>query len=236
MTGASYPGRELELFAAAAHWKRYLAAEIAPFLGRRVLEVGAGIGATTLALARDPSATWLCLEPDPRLAATLGERIARGELPPFCAAMCGALADLPGPAQYDTILYVDVLEHIEDDVAEMRTAALRLAPGGHLVVLSPAHAWLYSPFDEAVGHHRRYTRRTLAAVGPKGVDLVRMRYIDSVGLLASLANRVALKQAIPTLGQVMTWDRMLVPLSTWIDPILGHRLGKSVIAVWRRRA
>jgi hypothetical protein len=75
----------------------------------------------------------------------------------------------------------------------------------------------------------------LAAVGPKGVDLVRMRYIDSVGLLASLANRVALKQAIPTLAQVMTWDRMLVPLSTWIDPILGYRLGKSVIAVWRRR-
>ena len=236
MSTASYPGRELELFAAAAHWKQYVAAEIAPFLGRRVLEVGAGIGATTLALARDPNASWLCLEPDPRLAATLGERIARGELPPFCAAMCGALADLSGPAEYDTILYVDVLEHIEDDVAEMRTAALRLARGGHLVVLSPAHAWLYSPFDEAVGHHRRYTRRTLAALGPKGVDLVRMRYVDSVGLLASLANRVALKQSVPTLGQVMTWDRMLVPLSTWIDPILGYRLGKSVIAVWRRRA
>ena len=236
MTGAAYPGGELELFAAAKHWKRYVAAEVRPFVGRRVLEVGAGIGATTLALARDANATWLCLEPDPRLAATLAERIARGELPPWCAAMCGSLGDLSGPAQYDTILYVDVLEHIEDDSGEMRRAALRLAPGGYLVVLCPAHAWLYSPFDKAVGHHRRYTRRTLAAVGPEGVDRVRLRYVDSVGLLASLANRVALRQSIPTLRQVMTWDRMLVPLSARIDPILRYRLGKSVIAVWRRRA
>ena len=236
MTGAAYPGGELELFAVAEHWKRYLAAEIAPFLGRRVLEVGAGIGATTLALARDPDATWLCLEPDPRLAAALAERIARGELPPSCAAMCGGLADLSGSATFDAILYVDVLEHIEDDVAEMQRAALRLAPGGHLVVFGPAHEWLYSPFDKAIGHHRRYTRRTLAAVGPQGVDLVRLRYIDSAGLLASLANRIALRQSLPTPRQVMTWDRMLVPLSAWLDPILGYRLGKSVIAVWRRRA
>ena len=68
---------------------------------------------------------------------------------------------------YDFVVMVDVIEHIEDDAGELARAATRLAPGGKLIVLAPAHQFLFSPFDEAIGHFRRYTRKTLAAAAPE---------------------------------------------------------------------
>jgi hypothetical protein len=100
----AYPGGELELFAEATNWKRYWAGYLRPYLGRVVLEVGAGIGSNTLELAsRD--AKWLCLEPDPALARRLAERIdahpARGA---SWRIVNGTIDDLGTDARYDTIL------------------------------------------------------------------------------------------------------------------------------------
>ena len=239
MTSTSYPGRELELFAGAHRWKRYLAEEMAPFIGRRTLEVGAGIGGTTLPLARatkQKAAVWVCLEPDPALARELRASIDRGVLPAACEVRCGDIRSVAERESYDTILYVDVLEHILDDRAELLRAASHLSAGGYLVVLSPAHRWLYSEFDSAVGHHRRYTRRSLRDVVPRELEQTRLRYLDSCGLLASLANRLLLKQALPSEREIAAWDRFLVGPSTWIDRLTGHRVGKSLLGVWRRRS
>lgn len=229
-----YAGGELDLFGRARHWKDYVRARLADFLGDHVLEVGAGLGATTGALVGEGRLEWVCLEPDAGLAARLSRSVAEGRLPDCCRVVRGTIASLPAEARFDTVLYVDVLEHIQDDRAEMRRAAHRLAPGGHVVVLSPAHQWLFSPFDRAIGHFRRYSRRTLAALTFPGLRLVRLQYLDSVGLLASLANRVLLRSSMPTTEQVLFWDRVLVPLSRLVDPALGWSAGKSVVAVWRR--
>ena len=231
----TYAGTELDLFASATRWKDYLRARIAPYLGRDVLEVGAGMGGTTRALCRGDHRRWACLEPDPTLADRLRERIESGDLPPCCSVVAATLAEDRDPSTFDAVLYVDVLEHIEDDVSEMERAADRLRQGGFLVAIAPAHPFLFTPFDAAIGHFRRYTRATLAAIGPSGLDLVRVDYLDSVGLLASLGNRLLLRRSMPGPWQVAAWDRAMVPLSRAIDPVLGHRLGKSVMAVWRRR-
>ncbi len=71
-------------------------------------------------------------------------------------------------------------------------------------------------------------------VGPASLKLERVFYLDSVGMLASFANRAFLKSSQPTPGQIATWDRFMVPVSKLLDPCLGRRLGKSVIAVWQR--
>jgi hypothetical protein len=156
-------------------------------------------------------------------------------VPGCCRVVVGTLEDASVSSEpFDTILYVDVLEHIEDDRGELALAARLLKPGGHLVVLSPAHRWLYTAFDSVIGHHRRYTRADLRAITPTGLALVRLDYLDSVGLLASLGNRLLLRQALPTPGQIALWDRVLVRLSTRLDPLFGNRLGKSVLGVWRR--
>jgi SAM-dependent methyltransferase len=237
MTSSSaYVGTELHLFREAHNWKRYLRRQLRPYLRGDVLEIGAGIGGTTRAL-HDPRCTsWTCLEPDPSLTAELIREVDslrndRGE-PPRIAV--GSLENLEAELHYDAILYIDVLEHIEDDRRELAMAARRLRAGGHIVVMSPAHAWLYTPFDEAIGHFRRYTRATLQRCSSPDTQLVRLRYLDSVGILASLGNRLVTRASMPTEAQIGLWDKWMVPLSRWIDPLLAYRVGKSVLAVWRR--
>lgn len=239
LTADGYVGTELDLFAAARSWKAYWSREIAPFLRGRVLDVGAGLGATAEILARRPGVThWTCLEPDRRFAAALAAKAAAGTLPAHVRACHGTLASYTGscgdPEPYDAILYIDVLEHVREDRAELARAAAALAPGGALVVLAPAHPRLYSPFDAAIGHERRYTSASLRAVAPEGLRLVRLRYLDSVGLAASFANAALLRQTMPTARQIAVWDRLMVPLSRRVDPLIGYRAGKSVLAVWTR--
>lgn len=231
-----YAGQELALFARAAHWKAYLADLLRPYLVGAVLEVGAGLGATTRALCDGSQRRWLCLEPDPALAAHIRQEIARGGLPACCEIRAGTVPDLPADSRFDAIAYVDVLEHIQADREELARAAQHLRAGGALVVLAPAHGWLYSPFDAAIGHYRRYTRRSLARVMPTHLERTLVRYLDSVGLLASAANRLLLRRHLPTPGQIACWDGWMVPLSRRVDPLLGFRVGKSVLGVWRALA
>jgi 2-polyprenyl-3-methyl-5-hydroxy-6-metoxy-1,4-benzoquinol methylase len=232
--GFSYEGSELALFADAVRWKRYYARSLSPFLGPAVLEVGAGIGGTTEILCSRPHLRWVCVEPDAALAAELEARIQGGALPPFCECRVGTLSSIREDERFDTVLYIDVLEHIERDRDELARALLRLNPGGHLIVLAPAHAWLWSPFDAAVGHCRRYTRASLLALGPAGARAVRVRHLDAVGLFASLANRLLLRSALPTAAQIRLWDRGMVPLSRVVDPLFGYRVGKTIVVVWQR--
>jgi SAM-dependent methyltransferase len=229
-----YVGSELQLFAAASRWKAYLRRQIGPYLGRDVLEVGAGIGATTRVLCREDHDRWVCLEPDQTLCARLVPAIEAGEFPRFCHPVIGTLDDVKELGLFDTLLYIDVLEHIEHDREELVKASGRLRPGGHLVVLSPAHPFLFSPFDRAIGHFRRYTRKSLVALEPPDLEIAKIRYLDSVGIIASLGNRLVLSQSMPTPRQIAFWDRFLVPPSTLLDPILGYRIGKSVLGVWRK--
>ena len=234
-TAMDYAGGELEVFANALHWKDYWASIIRPHVRGRVLEVGAGLGGSTEAICSGSETEWCCLEPDPALVSRIESRIECGELKANCRAEAGTIADLPSTPDWDTILYIDVLEHIEDDAAEMREAAARLAPGGALIVVSPAHGWLYSEFDAAIGHFRRYTRASLAAAVPPSLEQKSLRYLDSVGVLLSLANRMLLRSPEPSHAQIAVWDRWVVPVSRAIDPLLAYRLGKTVAGVWYRR-
>jgi SAM-dependent methyltransferase len=226
---AHYIGTELELFSAATRWKAYWAKSVTPWVRGDVLEVGAGIGANTQVLQNDAVRSWQCLEPDPALANQARERV--GEL--GCRVIVGTTAS-SGLEQYDTLLYIDVLEHIEDDRGELVRAAALVRPGGHLVVLAPAHQALYSEFDRAIGHYRRYNLESLLACGPTGLNVEKAFYLDSVGMLASFANRALLKSERPSPSQIKTWDRLMVPLSRVLDPCLGRRVGKSVVVVWQK--
>ncbi|HXV01694.1 MAG TPA: methyltransferase [Caulobacteraceae bacterium] len=229
-----YQGGELELFQHAHNWKRYLADRMSRRLHGAALEVGAGLGGTTAALCGPAAETWLCLEPDRDLEARLEQSIADGQLPAVCRAKLGTVADLADAPAFDSILYVDVLEHIEDDAAELERAAARLKSGGRILVMSPAHPWLYSPFDAAIGHFRRYRRSDAQRLTPGGLRLDSAAYLDSVGLLASAANKLVLRSATPSLAQIVLWDRWMVPVSRLIDPLLGFNLGKSILFVWRK--
>jgi len=234
MSNLSYTGSELELFERAENWKAYYQNLIKAYLGREVLEVGAGIGATTRMLCSQKQTRWLCLEPDPGMRYQLRFLITNRELPSNCQVRVGFVMDLQPEETFDTIIYIDVLEHIANDREELKASCSHLKPGGFLVVLSPAHQSLYTPFDEAIGHHRRYNKHTLSAAVPEGLERIELKYLDSVGAIASLGNRFVLKSSLPSARQLSVWDKLMIPLSRVVDPLLGYRAGKSVLGVWRK--
>ena len=227
-----YIGSELELFAAATNWKAYFSSVLAPFIGARVLEVGAGIGTNIPFLHTPAVRQWTSVEPDPDLARRIAERITLGELPESCRVLVGTIESIDETSRFNTVFYIDVLEHIADDAAELNYAASHLAPDGNLVVLAPAHQFLFSEFDAAIGHHRRYNAVSLTAVTPPRCRLRTCFMLDSVGFFASLANRFMLGARMPSPRQIAFWDKVLVPVSRVLDNVTGHKFGKSIVAVW----
>lgn len=230
-----YIGNELELFGHAHNWKNYYRKHLSPFIHGDVLEVGAGIGETTAHLYNETVKRWLCLEPDAALSDKIAQKISNKELSEKCELLVGTTLDLPAAVKYDTIIYIDVIEHIEKDAEEIQRAEKLLKPGGHLIILVPAHQYLYSPFDKAIGHFRRYNKQKLRAVIPLGLKNNKLFYLDCLGLLASLTNKWFLKTEYPTIQQVKFWDRMIVPVSKLIDPLIGFSTGKSLIGVWQKK-
>lgn len=236
MTDLLYPGHELDLFARAKNWKAYWKSHIAPYLAGDILEVGAGLGVNTALLCNGRDGRWVCLEPDGSLAGLLQRSLDEGGCQGRCKVMIGTVAALDRREQFDSILYIDVLEHIADARRELQEAVAHLRAGGALVVLAPAHQWLFTAFDAAIGHCRRYTRRTLAAEVPEELEQQKLVYLDSAGLLASLGNRAMLNRQLPTERQIVFWDGVLVRCSMRLDRWLRYSVGKSVLGVWRTQA
>jgi SAM-dependent methyltransferase len=233
MTGGEtfqYQGQELDLFAHAKHWKAYWASHVGKWIRGDVLEVGAGLGKNTLLLRNSSVLSWHCLEPDPAFETGLQAAIANL---PRCSASRGTIRTVAN-RRFDSILYIDVLEHIQADHDELAMAASLLRPAGRLVVLSPAHEFLFSKFDASIGHYRRYNRKSLRACSPPHCQLAAMFYLDCAGVFLSLANRVLLGQSTPTLKQILAWDKYVVPISQLVDRVLGYRIGRTLVGVWVR--
>lgn len=233
-TNIDYVGLELEVFSHATNWKAYWSNAISGYLGKSVVDVGAGIGATAQTLKARRFDRWVELEPDPEQAKKIRRAQLEGAIPADYEVVCGISRDLDPLSVFDTALYIDVLEHIEDDRGELATISNFVSPGGHIVIVAPAHNYLYTEFDKKIGHFRRYDRDSLIAIKPANFEIVKIEYLDSVGMLASLANRFFLKSGTPSVGQVKLWDGFMVPISRLLDKVLMHRLGKSIVFVLRK--
>lgn len=225
-----FDGSTLETFSHAGNWKNYWISVLQPYIAGDVLEVGAGLGTNTALIGNPQIRSIHCIEPDEALAVRMADAL-RATVGVTIGA--GTISSLSG-RMFDSILYIDVLEHIEDDKAELAQAIRLLRPGGRLIVLAPALKALYSPFDKAIGHYRRYDRESLQACSPPSSRLEKMAYLDCTGSIASGANRLVLKQSAPSLQQILFWDKYMIPVSKVLDPLLGYRLGKSIVAVWAR--
>ena len=150
---------ELERLAEADHFFGWIADELVPHLGHRILEVGAGIGTVSLQLVeRKPGVQITALEPDPKLHDELVRRTKRHpEVQTLNVTSTDLLQSDMHPT-FDSVVYVNVLEHILDDDGELRTAHELLVAGGTLAIFVPALPRLYGSLDYKSGHHRRYTR------------------------------------------------------------------------------
>jgi SAM-dependent methyltransferase len=221
----------LEVTQEARNYNRWLYGRARPYLGRRVLDLGAGIGTFT-ELAADDGRNVVALEPHAPYAELLEAGVGGRPNVEVVRGTVEGLRDR-GPVPFDSVLCFNVLEHIPDDASTLRAAHDVLAPGGHLLLLVPAHPLLYGDVDRRIGHVRRYQRQPLARLLREvGFAIGGVRYVNPVGALGWLVTfRLRSPERWPR-GQYRLFD-VLVPVFRQLDR-LPLPFGLSVWAVARR--
>lgn len=223
--------RVLEDLTEAVNYRRWLAGLAEPHLGDHPIEIGAGIGAYAAEwLPRLPRMT-LTESSDSRLK-VLHER--------FMDDPRVTVRHLTLPTgergDHSAAVALNVLEHIEDDVAAVRGAGQLLRPGGAVVLIVPAFPSAMSRFDRSVGHFRRYTRDSLSTVLTNaGMAIEELRYINPVGLLNWYVVCTMLR-SFPRNGPLLRgYDRIVVPAAKRLERNWRPPFGQSIFAVARTR-
>jgi SAM-dependent methyltransferase len=232
-----YIGTELELFKLAYNWKKYWKSFIVDFAKGDILDVGFGMGSNIDIVFNNEISQYVGLEPDLNLLQLYRSNIHKTKINRV-NLINGTLLSLKKDTYFDLIMYIDVLEHILDDYEEIERAAKHLKPGGSIFILAPAHNFLYSYFDDEVGHYRRYNKRIadnlFQYISPAMVES-KLIYLDSLGALASLMNRFILRQKKIKISQIIFWDKILIPLSRVVDFITNYSVGKSILMIYTKK-
>jgi len=198
------------------------------WVARRVLEIGSGIGNLSAFLLDCERLVLTDTREEyldrlrTRFAKHPNVSVARLYLPTELGALAGQ--------RFDTIICLNVLEHVDDDMASLRAIRRMLAPGGRLILLVPALPVLYGTIDKALGHHRRYKRAGLASLlEATGFTMAHIEYFNLAGVPGWwFAGRVLRRKMIPA-ASLKLYDA-LVPLFR-LERLIPWRVGQSLIAI-----
>ena len=220
----------LERIARMGRMNAWMFHEIAPYIGRRVLEVGSGIGTFSQELTNRDALVCLDIE-----ASYVADLAARFEHFPHvrCLLLDASSPEILSLRSYihDTIICLNVLEHIQDDLLTLRHFFQLLSPGGRLILLVPAHPFLYSSLDKAISHFRRYSRSDLVEkLRQAGFRIQRLFAINLFGVLGWFLNGKVLRRTLLPEGQLGLYDSF-VPAFRVAEALLGRRVGLSWIAI-----
>jgi len=217
--------------ASAPAYNSWMFDRLSQWIGARVLEVGSGIGNMSCFLADRELVVLTDTEQSYRDVLT--ERY--GDLPNV------EVVDLSLPRipvevshrKFDTIVCLNVLEHIDEDRDSLAAMRSLLEIGGHLVLLVPALPAIYGTLDKQLGHFRRYTPRLLRSLYAEvGLAMRRLEYFNMAGIVGwFVAGRILRRKLIPT-GALGVYDK-LVPLFQ-LERLLPRRIGQSLIAIGER--
>jgi len=217
----------------AGNYADWIVELMASHLGPRVLEVGAGHG-TMSARLRDHAETVTASELSPRAAAILRERFAED---PKVRVVEGDIDSAAETGPFDSVVMINVLEHIPDDRAALASLFDCLVPGGTVAIYVPAYEVLYSDFDRDIGHCRRYRRSTITqALTASGFEMVGVRYLSLPGaiawlIVARMANRQPTNRSIAT-----AYDRAVIPILRRVEARWEMPAGQSLLAIARKPA
>ncbi len=230
----AYTITDQERMTRAANYFAWQARLVAPELGRRVVEVGCGIGNFTGALLDREMV--VALDVEPTCIERLKERYhGRPNLHALVAEPgSGTFAGL---ARFhpDACVCLNVLEHIADDRGALCAMSSILAPGGAVVLLAPACQSLYGPIDRNLGHFRRYSRRSLAALAAAaGLHIEKLHYVNAIGLFGWWVNAHVFRREAQSARQIEIFDRWVVPWQSRVEAIAPPPFGQSLFAVLRK--
>jgi 2-polyprenyl-3-methyl-5-hydroxy-6-metoxy-1,4-benzoquinol methylase len=234
-THDKYAADDLETMREATRYGAHVYDLFKDYIGSRVLEVGSGIGTISRRLVEDAEVV-VGIEPNPNCVGPLREAMA--DQPRFSLKQCHLeecdQAELAAQ-RFDTVVCVNVLEHIEDDVAALKTFRSAIVPNGHVAIFVPAVQAAYGPLDAELGHYRRYSRDGLArAFANAGLQVLKLRYTNPIGLAGWMYNSHIVKSRTHSPSQVKLFDRLIAPWALPIDRLIPPPLGLSLVGVATR--
>lgn len=231
----SYASDELDAMAAASNYYGWIMDRFRPYLGKRVMEVGAGIGTFSEYLAEGlPGAALTLLEPATNNLTRLRERFAGR---PGVEVRQGYLDGSLEPGSVDSIVAVNVLEHVPDDAGFVAAALSALEPGGRVILFVPAGPGIFGAMDEAFEHYRRYTREGLGALlAQGGLEIEELRYTNLPGVLAWWFTGKVLRRRTVTPGAARLYDRLVIPWLRRLESYWTPPRGQNLLAIARKPA
>lgn len=224
---SSYTIEDQRRMTRAKHYFAWQARLVRPELGRRVLEIGCGIGNFT-ALLEDREAV-IAIDSDPDCIA-----IHKSRFPAVHAfsidAASEAMQDLAS-FRPDSCVFLNVLEHIEDDLGALRRVSAILPARAPVVILAPAFPALAGPIDRNLGHYRRYSRRSIRQLAyTAGLRIRTLRYVNALGFFGWWTNAHILRRQAQSETQIKIFDA-LAPLLSRLESIVPPPFGQSIFAV-----
>lgn len=217
------------------NYRNWILDEFRPHLAGHTVEIGAGSGSFSKILIEHVPALDL-IEPSHQLFQLLHSRMgdeSGAQIHMLSAEKWGLDA---ATASRDTIIMVNVLEHIEDDVEMLKQIHRILRPGGALLLFVPALRFLFSRLDQEHGHFRRYEKRELEAkVRQAEFDIARTKYVDTLGIIPWLIFNKWLGRTDFDEGMVRLYDSIGIPVTRFLERLLPFLLGKNVLLIAKKR-
>lgn len=217
------------------NYRNWILDEFRPHLAGHTVEIGAGSGSFSKKLIEHVPTLDL-VEPSHELFQLLCSRL--GHKSGVQLHMLGAekwLLDAES-ASSDTVIMVNVLEHIEDDVGTLKQIHRTLRPGGALLLFVPALRFLFSRLDLEHGHFRRYEKHELETkVQQVGFDVAGAKYVDALGIIPWLVFNKWLGRTDFNEGMVRLYDSIGIPITRFLERLLPFPAGKNVLLIAKKR-
>ena len=231
-----YAGKDLEAMSFAVNYHRWILSIFEPYLGKRIVEVGAGTGSFSELLLERRLESLSLVEPSTAMHQQLCRRME--ELRPTVTVKTyndvfeNVAGQIRSTAQPDSIIYVNVLEHIADDVNELKVINDTLGAGGRLFIFVPALSWLHGSMDRQLGHYRRYTRTEIEKkCVAAGFRVIVSRYFDVMGVLPWWVKYKLLQSDQMEPSAVRFYDQRVVPVARKLESSVTPPIGKNVLLI-----
>jgi len=228
-----YAGKDLEAMSFAVNYHRWILSIFAPYLGSRVVEVGAGTGSFSELLLEQRLESLSLVEPSSAMYQQLCRRVGESQNVKTYNDIFENVAERIRSAERpDSIIYVNVLEHIADDVHELNVINKTLDTGGRIFIFVPALRWLHGSYDRAINHFRRYTRTELEKkCVASGFKVIESRYFDLLGVLPWWVKYKVLQSNNMEPGAVRFYDQRVVPIARTLESSVTPPIGKNVLLI-----
>jgi 2-polyprenyl-3-methyl-5-hydroxy-6-metoxy-1,4-benzoquinol methylase len=234
IAASAHEDYSLETLTETVHYNEWIYESMRPWIGTRVLELGAGIGNLTPYFLREERSV-LAIDIDAGLVERHRSGIpAQPRLTVECVSVQDVAAGKSAPGTFDSIVSSNVLEHIPDGIDHEVVQAIHtlLRVGGTTIHWVPAMNSIYGTIDTSFGHHRRYNRSMATALfAPHGFRVIRCEYWNMPGFFAWWFRGRILRR--PALGKASTlaFDRYVVPLLRRVEPHIPRPFGQSLLLV-----